>query len=64
MAEKKRQHYVPRFHLKLFSEDGVSINLFNIKTGKIIEKAAIKGQCQEDYFYGKDLKVETGLSLD
>ena len=61
MAEKKKQHYVPRFYLKRFSSDGKSINLYNLKSSKTILQANLKNQCYRDYFYGKELNVECAL---
>lgn len=62
MADKKKQHYVPKFYLRNFSDgDGKSIHLINLKSQKTIINATLKHQCYEDYFYGKDLKVEAGL---
>ena len=63
MAEKKKQHYVPRFYLKLFScGDKKAINIYNISNQKIILGGSLKGQCHESYFYGKNLDVENALS--
>lgn len=61
MAEYKKHHYIPKFYMKLFSEDDTRINMFNLKSQKIIEKIPLKGQCYEDYFYGKDLILEHNL---
>src|ERR1700757_576275 len=60
MAEHKRQHYVPRCHLKPFTKNGQGneINLFNIGIERIIECAPVKGQCAKDYMYGDDLQLE------
>ena len=55
MAINKSQHYVPKFYLKLFSNnrEGKSIGLHNFKNNKTICFAPIKEQACEDYFYGK-----------
>ncbi len=61
MANKKNQHYVSQFHLKNFSVNGnrKTINLFNIASNKFIgNKAKIKHQCSEDWFYGKDSTID------
>lgn len=63
MAEHKKHHYVPRFYLKLFSENGRSINLFNIRSQRSVIDGGLKNQCYRDYFYGKDLQTEKALSL-
>jgi hypothetical protein len=61
MAIKKNQHYVPQFYLRYFSMDKNSIEIFIIKHNKFVKNASISGQCARDYFYGKNLKMETGL---
>jgi hypothetical protein len=60
MAQNKNQHYVPRAHLRPFSLHGAgdAINLCNVSRGLLIANAPVKGQCSEDHFYGKDLKLE------
>ncbi|MGO9121663.1 MAG: DUF4238 domain-containing protein [Desulfomonilaceae bacterium] len=62
MAEKKKQHYVPKWYLKKFSIDGGDkINLFNVNQQKPIPAVPIKDQCYEEYYYGKDLKQENAF---
>ena len=63
MAEHKKHHYVPRFYLKLFSNNGRSINLFNIRSKRSVIDGGLKNQCYRDYFYGKDPQMEKALSL-
>lgn len=65
MPDNKRQHFVSKFYLKYFSPDTElpanerkTINVFNLKRGKVISKAGLKEQCYRDYFYGKDMVVE------
>lgn len=60
VAEKKKQHYVPQFYLRNFSwgKDRLPIKLFNIQRGDHFTAGNLKGQCYEDYFYGKDLVIE------
>jgi hypothetical protein len=58
----KRQHYVPRFYLKFFSTDGDKlINIGLIKQRKIVSSVEYSSQCYEEYFYGKDLKLEKNV---
>ena len=56
MAELKNQHFVPRCLLKPFSFKGEGrwIELYNIRHDKLIERAAVKGQCARNYLYGKE----------
>lgn len=60
MAQHKNQHYVPEFYLKRFSPDAdkKTICLWNLKGQQRITGASLSDQCSEDYFYGKDLKLE------
>ncbi len=64
MAEKKKQHYVPKFYLKFFSvnSNDTHIGLYHFETGKLIPEAGLKNQGYEDYFYGRDLAIENSLS--
>ena len=59
--KSKNQHYVPQFYFRLFSSDGKSINVLNIKRLETFPGASIKGQCSESYFYGKDNNLEDTL---
>lgn len=59
MPDHKRQHYVPRFYLKRFTDNEKVINLYNWKAGRAIFKASLKEQCYRDYFYGADGKMES-----
>lgn len=61
MPANKKHHYVPKFYLKNFSQNSLSINIYNIPRDKTINNANLKNQCYKDYFYGKDDKVEKAL---
>jgi len=50
--KKFRHHFVPRFYLKLFSQNTRQINLFNISREKVISGASIKHQCCRHKLYG------------
>ncbi|MCW7471718.1 DUF4238 domain-containing protein [Leptospira kanakyensis] len=60
MSEKKNQHYVPQFLLKLFSNsvNGKTIYIYNIKQNKLIKNGSIRDQCKKEYLYGKNLVIE------
>jgi hypothetical protein len=58
----KRQHYVPQFLLRRFSDDGSHISLLLLSSGRRVDHAKIQGQCYEDYFYGKDQVTEKSFS--
>ena len=61
MAQQKNQHYVQKYHLEKFSNDGL-ITLFIKKNKEFIKEIPYGNQCQEDYYYGKDLVMENILS--
>lgn len=65
MAEKKRQHFVPRFYLKNFSVDnqGKAIGTYNLKSKKFVPSASLKTQAYKNYFYGENGQMENNLSI-
>ncbi|WP_289142357.1 DUF4238 domain-containing protein [uncultured Brevibacillus sp.] len=62
MAEKNRQHYVPKFYLRNFSDSVKAIDTYNITNSKYIPNASIKDMCQKHNFYGADKKMENFLN--
>ena len=58
MSQQKKQHYVPVFYLKEFSSDGKRINFWNIPSKKKMLRVGLKGQCQKNFFYGRDRVFE------
>lgn len=60
MGEK--QHYVPRFYLRNFSEMEGAVRMYNINDDRIIHEASIKGQCQKSYMYGRNEILEGIIS--
>ena len=62
MAEKKKQHYVPKFYLRLFTADNKMLAVQNIATKKILYPVPYDDHCYKDYFYGKDGVWENQLS--
>jgi Protein of unknown function (DUF4238) len=65
MADKKKQHYVPRFYLKNFSlnTSEKAIGIFNLASSKFIQSGNLKDQAYKNYFYGRDSKIEDALSV-
>lgn len=61
MANKVKQHFVPKFYLKNFS-DGARFNIYNIKSG-LITDVPYASQCYKNNFYGKDKIYEDKLSV-
>lgn len=60
--DKRRQHYVPKFYLRNFSENGKAVGLYLFKVKKIIEYGSINDNLWEEYFYGEDAVVENRLA--
>ena len=57
--EKKNQHYVPKFHLRQWSNDGRVISLYNKYNQVFVHnKGAIKNLASRDYLYDKSGTVE------
>lgn len=56
---------MPRFYLKLFSPsaEGKSINIYNINRANVIVNGNLEKQCYQDYFYGKEPKIEKALGV-
>jgi len=61
MPDNKKQHYVPKFYLRFFSQDGKNISLYNLKTKKVHCDVPLSSQCYEDYFYG-NIEIEKNNS--
>src|SRR3989338_6178963 len=61
MVKHKKQHYVPKFYFRLFSEDGHNIHIFNLRKAKIFV-GPFKNCATEDYFYNKNTKLEENYS--
>ena len=67
MPANKSQHFVPRFHLRHFSNDSKPLNkrrfvsLCLLKTSEVCRNASIACQCQRDYLYGADGIKEDAL---
>lgn len=54
----KRQHYVPQFLLRNWSDDKSSIRVYLLNENKIIPSASISSQAQKKYLYGEDQEIE------
>lgn len=57
----KKQHYVPQFLLRNWSEDKSSIKTYLLNENRIIPTAPISSQAQKHFFYGEDQEVENIL---
>lgn len=60
LAEKKKQHYVPKTYLKHFANEK-AFSVLNIDKNVIYENVPYASQCYENYFYGNDLNWEKRL---
>ncbi|UTC67896.1 MULTISPECIES: DUF4238 domain-containing protein [unclassified Treponema] len=54
----KKQHYIPQFILRNWSDNKSSIKVFLLRDNQIISNAPINGQAQKAFYYGKDQKIE------
>ena len=61
MAENKKQHYIPQFYLKNFSEDQKQLWIYVLKSEQC-QLSPIKSTCQGTYFYGKDPEYEAAFA--
>ena len=61
MARKKKQHYVPKFYFRLFSQDGKNIRIYNTERKKMFS-GPFKSICYENYFYSKGPEIEDGFA--
>lgn len=62
MPEKKKQHYVPKFYMRLFTKDTKTFAIYNIANKTTFYPVPYENQCYKDYFYGKDGIWENQLS--
>lgn len=63
MPEKKKQHYVPQFYMRQFTNNNGKFSIYHINNGKCVEEVPYNNQCYKDYYYGNDGIWEDRLSL-
>ena len=61
MAEKKKQHYVPKMFMRNFADENKRFSVLQVESGKVLEQVYSDSQCFKDYYYGKDLVWENNL---
>lgn len=61
ITQKKRQHIVPKFLQKNWSDDKTTVRVYLKKQEKFVQ-TAIKSNMQKPFFYGNSGKVEDWLS--
>jgi hypothetical protein len=64
MTTKKKQHFVPRFYLKYFSnyQKNTHIGLYNFKSDTFIQQGDLRNQAYANFFYGIEGDIENALS--
>ena len=61
MAEMRKQHIVPRFYLKAWSNGKGFTNLLLPRTRRVRTGIPYHNQCYGKYRFGKDLAIEKSL---
>lgn len=61
-TKKEYQHYVPKFYLRLFSNNPKSIGTYIFKQRKYISTASLSSIGGSKYLYGEDGKIEDWFS--
>lgn len=60
---KKKQHYVPRFYLKYFTDNENKFYAYDFDMKRLIsDRVYYESQCYKKYFYGEDGILEEQLS--
>lgn len=54
MPNQKKQHYVPKFYMKEFSDNEGKFSVFNLDGNQLYEAVPYADQCYKNYYYGKD----------
>lgn len=63
MAEKKKQHFVPKFYMALFANENKEFAIYNVGNRVCTYPVPYKNQCYKNYYYGKDGVWENKLSI-
>lgn len=50
MAEKKKQHYVPKMFMRNFADENKRFSVLHVESGKILEQVYSDSQCFKDYY--------------
>ena len=59
----RKQHYVPRFYLRLFADNNNKFSVYDFQNSKILPQPVYYAtQCYKKYFYGEDGVWENKLS--
>lgn len=60
MPNNKKQHIVPQFYQRNFSNDGKSIGKYLIRLKRSVKPPSIKNTVSEDYYYDDKDSIESG----
>ena len=61
---KKKQHYVPKFYLKFFSDAERKFFVYDFnKQMELPNRVFFESQCHKKFFYGEDGLLENQLSI-
>lgn len=63
MSQKKKQHYIPQFYLRNFSDNKKTFSVFHVANRTILPSVPCSSQCCETFFYGSDLEWENKLGI-
>ncbi len=62
-GEKKKQHYVPKFYLKLFADNENKFYAYDFNKNALMpNRVPCESQCYKRFFYGEDGILENQLS--
>lgn len=59
MTKNKKQHIVPQFYQRNFSNDGKSIGKYVIHLRKSVKPSSIKDTVSQEYYYGDKASIES-----
>lgn len=62
MAEKKKQHFVPKFYMRQFADSNKKFSVFLAEKKTVLPHVPYESQCSKNYFYGSDAVWENKLS--
>jgi hypothetical protein len=60
---KSKHHFVPKFYLRLFTENPNRIHVYNLKQRRAIENAALRDQCYKHHLHGQTDEFEDQIGM-
>ncbi|MDQ5824007.1 MAG: DUF4238 domain-containing protein [Chloroflexota bacterium] len=58
----KKHHFVPKFYLRLFTDNPNLIHVYNLKQQRAIENAALRDQCYKPHLHGLTDEFENEIA--